>query len=478
MRTDPPLITIDHFLRILWARRVTIVIALGVALFLGTTWTLRTPKTYAAHATVLLDVKSPDPLNGLQLQGLMAPSYMNTQVDLIGSETVARRVIQELKLTDDDELKQQWQGATGGRIDQQTWLVEWLGKNLEVNPTRDSNVLQVGFRARDPKLAAEGANAFVKAYIGTTLDLRVAPARQYKQFFDTSAQKLREDLETAQRRLSAYQQSNGLIGSDETFDVETARLNALVSQLVLMQSQASESGSRQAATRSDADQSQEALNSPLITSLRTDLQRANSRLQELNETLGRRHPQIVQLKANIAELKARIDEETRRVVGGVRVGNTINKQRLAELQAEVQAQRVKVMRMKATRDEAMVLQRDVDSAQKAYDGVLSRASQMGLESEAGQTNVLLVGAATPPARPISPNAARNIAASLLFGLIGGLVAALVREARDQRIRTEEQAMALLQQPLVSIVPNFRPERVPQRREVTPMDTRASRLITS
>ena len=203
MPNDRPLITVNHLVRIIRARWLSAVGTVAVMLAIAVAVTLLMPKRYVAAASVLVDVKSPDPINGVMMQGMMAPSYMNTQVDLIGSETVARRVVRDLQLDKDPAALASWQAATHGEGDREAWLVEWLGKGLDVKPTHDSNLLRVGYSSRSRQFAAAAANAFVKAYVDITLELRVAPAKQYKQFFDASAQQLRDALEVAQRKLSA-----------------------------------------------------------------------------------------------------------------------------------------------------------------------------------------------------------------------------------------------------------------------------------
>ena len=79
------------------------------------------------------------------------------------------------------------------------------------------------------------------AYTDTTLDLRVEPAKLYNSFFDERAKALRDALEQAQSRLSAYQREKGIIVNDERLDVENARLSELSTQLVALQAVAEES---------------------------------------------------------------------------------------------------------------------------------------------------------------------------------------------------------------------------------------------
>ena len=109
--------------------------------------------------------------------------------------------------------------------------------------------------------------------MGTTLDLRVEPAKQYSNFFDDRAKQARDDLEAAQAKLSAYQQQKGLMATDERLDVENSRLQELTTQMVALQAIANESSSRQGQMGGNANQMSEVLNNGLIASLKGDLAR-------------------------------------------------------------------------------------------------------------------------------------------------------------------------------------------------------------
>src|SRR5690606_28265060 len=173
----------------------------------------------------------------------------------------------------------------GGNGDIEAWLASLLSSNLTVTPSRESSLINVSYTAPDPKFAATIANAFVQAYIDTSLDLRVDPAKRYSSFFDERAEQLRGALESAQSKLSAYQKEKGIIGNDERMDIETARLNELSSQLVALQALAAESSSRSAQARSAADRMQEVMRDPVVANLQADLARQEARLQELNSRL-------------------------------------------------------------------------------------------------------------------------------------------------------------------------------------------------
>jgi succinoglycan biosynthesis transport protein ExoP len=93
------------------------------------------PKKYTAQTAVLVDVRSPDPVaGGAPLQGLVAPSYMATQVDIIGGDRVAQRVVKMLKLDENPRTRERWMEATEGRGTLEGWLADSLQKRWTCGP--------------------------------------------------------------------------------------------------------------------------------------------------------------------------------------------------------------------------------------------------------------------------------------------------------------------------------------------------------
>lgn len=444
--------TIAHLLVVLKARWISAVLTLLVVAGVVVGLTLYTPNRYTADAVVLLDVKSPDPIAGMVLPGMGTSTYMATQVGVIQSQRVVERAVRDLRLDQDPALRDQWLESTQGRGDFATWLVSLLLPNLEARPMRDANLISIAFTARDPAFAAAVANAVVKSYIATSVDLRVEPAREYSSFFDARSQQARELLERAQSKLSAFQKERGIVVTDERLDTETARLSELTSQMVALQAVASESSSRQRQGSLTADTMQEVLNSPLVSGLSADYARQEARLNEITSRLGDQHPTVAELKASMAQLRSRIDTETRRVNTSVGTNNSVNEARLSQLRGEIEGQRSKLLKLKAERDEAAVLQRDIQSAQQAYDTVTTRFNQSSLESQTTQTNVSVLKNATAPLGPSSPRVKLNAAAGLVLGTLLGLAMALMRERMDPRLREDEAVLQRLGQPMLGQLP--------------------------
>ncbi|WP_428419891.1 chain length determinant protein EpsF [Methylibium sp.] len=409
---------------------------------------------YTATSAVVVDTKSGDALAGITLSnGGSIPGYMATQVDVALSERVFLRAFRAMKLGESAPLRERWQAETEGRGSFESWAAETMGRRYEVKPTRDSNALTLSFTAPDAGFAAAMANALMQAYIDTTLELRVEPAKQYNTFFDDRSKQLRDALEQAQAKLSDYQRKNGLLATDERLDIENARLAELSSQVVVLQGMAAETGGRQSQASADADRMQEVLSNPVVSQLSTDLSRQQARLEELNSRLGDQHPQVQEVKSSIAELRLRLEAATRRASGSVAVSNTVTQGRLTQATEALAEQRARVLRLKAQRDESSVLQRDAENAQRAYDAALARLTQTDMESQNRQTNVSILKHASQPPFPSSPKIVLNTAVALVLGALLAVGGALLREMTDRRLRTEEDVAFGLNQHLLAVIPH-------------------------
>lgn len=409
------------------------------------------PRKYTAQTAVVVDVRGTDPIQGAAMQGAVIPGYLATQVDIIASERVARRVVALLKLDQSTDLTARWQGDTGGAGSFDDWLVRMLAAGLTVKPSRESSVLAIGYTGADPAFAALVANAFAQAYIDTSLELKVEPARQYSQWFNDRNKGLRDELEAAQRKLSDYQQANGVILSDDRLDVESARLAELSSQLVSVQAQRADSRSRQSQSGS-ADTMPEVLQNGLIQNLKADIARLEAQRGQTLGRLGPNHPEIARIDAELGSLRQRVAGEIARVASSLGTAARISNAREAEIAAAVAAQKEKVLELKAHHDRISVLRRDVESAQRAYDLVAQRLAETSLESQTRLTNVVVLSPAVEPASPSSPKLALNAVLAVVLGTLLGIGAALVKELRNPRVRAPGELAQLLGVPVIAVLP--------------------------
>ena len=443
---------LSHILAVIrarWAPALAVFVLLVTATVLYVTFATR---IYTATASILIDSR-PDPVSALLTGGQTSPAVINTQMEIIRSDRVAARVAQNLKLADTADLKAAWEkgGKSGGTL--QEWLVNFVQAGLDVKAAvPGGTVINIGYKSPDPRFAATVANAYVQAYLETSIELRVDPAKQYSGFFTDQQKAARDALEAAQNKLSAFQKDKQIIGSDDHLDLELSRLNALTQSLVAIQQARIDASTRQGQV-GNASQMQEVLGSGTVSSLKGELATAELKLQELSSHYGDKNPQVVDAREAVASLKNKIARATSDVTGAVGIDARVSRQREAEIQSALDAQRTKVLSMKETRDQAAVLARDVDNAQRAYDQVFARVNQTSLESQNRQSNATVISQASAPIDPSSPKVVANLVLGIFAAIVGGLGMALLIEQFDKRIRTTADAIDFLGLPVIGIMPS-------------------------
>ena len=444
--------TIHQFLLILRARYQLIVLVILACMAAALAANMLLPKTYTAQTSVLVDVRAPDPVPGAGMAGMVSPSYMATQVDIIGGDLVAQRVVKMLKLDEDSQTKTSWLKATGGRGSIESWLGDGLQMDLLVQPARESNVINIIYKGNDPDRTAAVANAFAQAYLDINLALKTEPARLYATWFDEQTKASRAKLEEAQARLSDYQQKAGIVSTDERVDYETAKLAQISTQLTAVQGETTDSQSKR---NGRGDTVAEVMQSPLINSLKTDIARLEAKVQENNVNLGVNHPLRQRAEAELASLKSRLASESSRISASIETAYRVGKSRESELQAAVNAQKSRVLSLNKQRDELNVYRRDVEAAQRAYETVSQSASQSRLQSLINQTNVVRLNAAVAPIDPSSPKMLLNLLIAAFGGTLLGLGCAFVLELANRRVRSTEDLVQMLDLPVLASISSSR-----------------------
>lgn len=409
-------------------------------------------KRYIADTSLMVDVRSPDPVAALISATGIAPGTMATQVDIIKSDRVARKVVRMLRLDENAAVVRMWQEATQGKGQVTEWMANLLQRGLKVTPSRESNIINISYQGSDPSFAANVANAYAQAYIEASVELKVEPARQYARWFGDQAKILRENVEKAQGKLSAYQQSKGIVVTDEAMDFEVARLNELSTRLTAAQSEVRDARIKQRSANGSADALPEVMTNPVVTSLRTKIVDLEARLKEVGGNLGNQHPQYRRMEAELSEMKARLAAETAHAASGYGATGTVGRNKEAELKEAIEAQKQKILRMRTERDQIAVLLRDVDTAKRAYEAVNNRYNQTSLESQVTQTNVSVL---TPAVEPIEPTFPKPLPQMLLMaaalGVLLGFGAVYGVEMIDRRIRSAEDLAEMLQLPVLAVI---------------------------
>jgi protein tyrosine kinase modulator len=452
---------LNQYLLALKARKKAFVTVLGVTVFTAIVVALLLPKRYDATATVLIDAREEQTMAPRGMSPRERAGYIFTQMDLIQSGKVASKVVRDLKLAQQAGVRDDWERDTGGAGSVEEWVAANLLEKLKVD-SGASNIITIKFSSNDAAKSAKVANAFAKAYLDVALELRTEPSREAGQWFDEQLKTLRADLTGAQSKLAAWQKEKGVVGVEDRMDVEVSRLNEISGEL-----------SRQRAAMMDAQtrykQAQdlvaggvsleafpEVLSNGYIITVKSALQAAEQRLREESEVLGQNHPTYQRTAAEVQGLKERLNQEATKVVAGLGNGVAQNQKRVQELEAALTAQQDRMLQMKIARVDMAVLSRDLDNAQRAYDGALQRAIAVKVDSKVRQTNLAMLTPALEPLKPAFPKVGLISALSVLIGLLLAAGVVYVFEQLDRRVRSRSDLESRLAVPSLGVLSRWTP----------------------
>lgn len=401
------------------ARYRILLAILGITVLVTAAVSMLIPKTYVATVAMMVDSKDIQSINVSNQRSTSArdtTGFMQTQIDIINSPKVARKVIRELGLANRPDLRLAFMEETGGEGTIEDWLIDQVLLRMKVD-TSQSSVIRIAYSSNDPAVSAAVANAFAKAYMDTALELRVEPSRQTAAWFDDQIKALRDTVDKAQARLTEFQKEKGIVGIDERFDVETMALSNMAAQ-------AARSGPL-------SDSLGIVTINPVAQTLRTELLRSEARLAELGTRLGSDHPQYQRQLAETRKFREQLNTE---------IGNTPNllgnnARRSSELRGSIAALQSRVLDLRHYRNQVGVLIREADIAERAYETAMQRAVAIKVDSRANLTNISVLNPAIPPFKAARPRIALNLALALVVGTLLGLTVIYLMEMFDRRVRS-------------------------------------------
>ena len=406
------------------------------------------PKKYTATTMLVIDHK--EPITDVELPKQLSPTYMQTQLDILNSRSVALQVVDDhnlILLVPEEERPLVTRAS----------LADRLLKNLKVTPSQESRVVKLAFTSTDPSLAADLANGFARAYRSVTLELNVSSAQRNATWFSKQLEDLRKWLEEAQRKLASYQQKKGILSTHRRLDIETSRLEELARQIVTAQINASEAESRvkeldnMITNGVPVETLSEVRSNDAIQQLQTELLQQESLLAELSTTLGENHPQFKHTDANVKGLREKIAKEIQEIVKSFHGNATRLRTHANKLQEEFEMHRTKLLDLKQSLDQIPALEREVEDAERAYQLALQRFSDNTLESRIDEANVTILHEAVVPGRHSSPSLQKNLFVSAFLGTFLGIGLVVLAEMLNPRIRGERDIVEQVKVPLLGVL---------------------------
>lgn len=489
-------------LRQLWRifrRRLPVFLAVALAIFaLTVVVTMQMTPQYTATANVIIDPRRAQVVDieaVLTGVGSDAPA-LDTEVQLIQSRSLAQAVITSLDLRTDPEFNHRLREPTGlgaviagvrsfvsalvpsqaagapeedaaGReLEAVTTAV--LGR-LRANRSGMTYMIAISFRSEDPRKAARIANAFADLYLLSQLEAKFEATERANTWLNDRLVALREEVRVSEQAVEMYRAEHGLLdaGGSNLTEQQISDLNA---QLAIQRAElsAAESSLRNVQAQlqrgASLDTIGEVLRSETIRALRAQQTETSRRRSDLTSRYGPRHPEILAVEREAADLEEQVNREILRIVAGLETEVNVARQRVASLQGTLSGFRQELI----TNNRALVrlreLEREAEAARTLFESFLNRFRQTSEQDDLATADARIVTRAPAPVEPSAPNWLLNLALGfVLAGLAGAAVVALL-EVFDNGVRTEADVERELGAAHIASVPLLTKPQFGRKRE--------------
>jgi polysaccharide biosynthesis transport protein len=466
--STPQEMELVRLLKMIWAHKgLVAAITLACAVLGYSIGLLQTP-LYQSRVTVellginqnFLNLREVDP-NGASSGSNGADSYIGTEMELLRSEALVKRVVEKLDMPAHVQQSGRLRSLLhlgpkpAPSVDAITAQVL---RNLKVEQVRASNLLELTYKDSNPKLAADFLNTLIEEAVQTNMEDRWSLSARVGVLLNKQVALLRTRMEKAANELQAYSRESGLIYTGERNNVAETRLSELESELAQAQNDRIQKESQyRLAKDADPESLPQVLdNGPLrdYTMRLTDL---NRQYADLTATRTPANAKVIQVKAQIDELKKTIERERGNILN--RIANEYNtaKQREKMLSDAYRGQTSVVSDQSAKAVRYNTLKREVDTTRDLYEAMLKRVNDAEMISAIRASDIRLVDAALPPSSPHSPNKPLLGGIGLISGLLLGITAVFVSEQRNRTIQEPGVSSSLLNLTELGVIPSARPQ---------------------
>ncbi len=459
-------------------RKWLIIMCVAIAVMGGILATLLATPRYTASATIEIqrETRNFTMVKGAEnsdSDGADAEFYQ-TQYGLLESKSLAERVVNQLRLSEDPNFFQAFDKGhadswfANGRVvarvstrEQRTRAAaDALLNHISIDPERMSRLVRISFSAPDPAFAKKVVDAWATQFIQQTLARRFDTTAYARRFLEQRLAQLRVRIDQSERQLVDYASREAIVnlpgesgGSANERPLVIDNLSTLNRVLAQATADRIEASSRLDNAR--GGQSSEALSNPTIAQLRTQRAGLSADYARMMVQFEPSYPPAVALRQQIAQIDTAITREESRIGGSLRKTYESAVERESQLQGRVDALEQQVLSFRRRSIQYNIYQRDVDTNRELYDALLQRYKEIGVAGGVGVNNISVVDMSELPTHPSSPRALVNLAIAILAGLILGGVLAIVAEQIDDRVRNPADVEGMLHVPLLGTIPKVR-----------------------
>ncbi|HJS85661.1 MAG TPA: Wzz/FepE/Etk N-terminal domain-containing protein [Acetobacteraceae bacterium] len=449
------------------------------------------PRVYTASGIVAIRAAAPDPFPSAApgLQARPDSSQVATEMVALKSRDLARQVVSALDigatptpslLAQACEFARQWRAICPEPQGPPTMAarIDAFLANLVIAPTEQTGdrslAISVGYKARDPKLAAQVVNTLIELREKQEITYQSGEYDRTAAWLDRRANELRDRWITAEQAVAQFRDKNELtetLAGDRMAPLVGQQVASAATEFTKIQADLAGAEARQNALRQAlASGDKRALirlpDQPILVSLSKTLDDLTLRRSMLGQSY--RPGMLTALNATIADTERKLDQESKHALAEINTQVAVKRAEARKIEQNLIDLKSQSAALSGPLARLQTLEHEAETANKVYASFVTRANEMSNRAPTLVPTTETLSRADVPDQPSFPRLSRFLAAGMVLGLVGGAGAGWAREKLGGGYKEISRVTEQLSLPLISIVPfvGARRRGVPLRRYVS------------
>jgi capsular exopolysaccharide synthesis family protein len=463
-------VELHRYLHVLYERRWSVAVCLCLGAVGFAWWASNQFKVYQATTTIVVEATPPQVMGGevrdvVQVgpgQYWEMQDYIQTQRRVLTSDRLAARVVERLHL---DREPAFW---LGGLPADASAAAQAFVDAVTVERVPDTEVIAVSYRHRDPAQAKRAVDALTDVYIESNEAGRDVSTATASLWLAKQSDELRKRLSAAELGLYEFKKGNELlsVSLEERINNVGRQIDKLSDALTDVRlrrvARAAEADELGRIKSGDAEAVAPIANSPALESLRSQVIDEERKLSELRARYEDPHPLVRQQVAKVHLVRTALAREIEQLVGAARSRTNEAHDEEKSIAAQLAQAKEEGLRMTRLEIDYNKLKREADALSKQFVMVENRSKEIELSSKIKANNLHVLDYARLPTVPVSPHLVRAGLAVMSLSLLLAILVALLLDALDSSVKTQEDVEHKLGVPLLGLMP-----RVPRAGEPGP-----------
>lgn len=418
---------------------------------------------------------------------------LQTQANILQSDTLALRTIEDLHLEGTKDFKPHWNplGAVLGLFSpagvadppnvsleeapqRRRSVLQVFAKNLKVKPVGGTRLIEIGYSNPDPKVAAAVVNKLTQSLIDYSFQTRYDATQQASQWLSAQLGDLRQESENLQAKVVDLQKETGVysLGMTDGQGHEQAYSGVLdqlqqttVAVNAAKQNQILKGAVAHAAETGDAEmlsglagnqivgQSQAVSNSlSLIQNLRQQEATQQASLQEMQAKFGADYPRLAEVRGNLAGIDRSLHQEIDRVKKRAESDYRIAQQTEAGTQQQYDQAKQQADKLNDKAIQYAIVHQEAEESRGLYEDLTKRLRAAGVLQGLKPSDVTVVDPGRAPAKPSKPNVPLIVVIGVGCGFFLGCCGALLVDTLDNKINGIASLEELTGQSILGALP--------------------------